>query len=354
MSLLFEEVCPIPELYDSLLWLGRRPRWLYLSPYQPVATNGVPDPLPRTCTQIDWDVLNAGPEGKPKEKCLYIIRGMQSFREFIPVLSMEMFARMLADGPKVFQPTEEQFESMEHVALDIPVGQFRSPYPVISVMIPPECRRRLFREFNVDPNRMPRAVTVRTWAEPGEPVGILICIRFVTNEVHHIFQDQEGNPTIESAITRMIENNYYKAGVNHDGEHAAATVIGRAALNLLLMMTHYGHEKAGPANPQAWAKHRQKKHLKHLAQQDFEAVRMRQEITVRRTVAPSGLNPPGPGTGTEVAPHWRRGHWRAYPGQGAARAAGQMVPLLFVRPCLVRPDRVRGELSDSEVVYHGA
>ena len=74
------------------------------------------------------------------------------------------------------------------------------------------------------------------------------------------------------------------------------------------------------------------------------------QVAVRKH-SPATSNPEGPGTGIELPPTWRRGHWRAYPGQGAARARGEQVPLLFVRPCLVRRDRLLGEVSDTEATY---
>lgn len=123
-------------------------------------------------------------------------------------------------------------------------------------------------------------------------------------------------------------------------------------MNLCLLLTHYGHQVVGPLDPHDYNKHRTKKHLAHLKHNDYLAIHMKQNIVVRRPNPPTD-NPPGPGTGIELAPHWRCGHWRCYPGNAARRAAGEQVPLLFVRPCLVRSDRMVGDESETEVIYHG-
>ena len=342
----------MPEtwLYEGLKALGKVPRWF---DYFPGPDLG--DGLPRTAAEIHWDVLA---EAEAKNPALSIavkaIRvAWEQLNSLGHVLEMEAKARLLTDGPKLFAPNAEQWEAMEHVELRMPVGQFRSPYPALVVRIPAACRARLIREFGVDPDRAPTCGLIRVHADPGRPVLVCAVFQFKTTTQNFFFQDRPENPTVEVAINRFGTVEATEPGVDHDAEWKFAIIAVRACLNMCLLLSHYGHREGGPADPAAWAKHRKRKDLKHLACRDFSTVHMQQEITVRgKASVPTG-NPPGDGTGIELHPHWRIGHWRAYPGHGAERAAGVSVPLLFVRPCLVRADRADGDLAESSATYLG-
>jgi hypothetical protein len=155
--------------------------------------------------------------------------------------------------------------------------------------------------------------------------------RRVDRKTETVFQYDEDDPSIDP-VTRL------------------SLVACRAALNLCLMLTTK-ELRTRPLNQHAYDKHRRKKHLSHLCHSDVLAIEMKQNVVVRSVQPPTG-NEPGPGTGIEVKPHWRRGHWRCYPGQAAKRDAGEKVQLLFVRPCLVRRDRMVGDESETEATYH--
>ncbi len=205
---------------------------------------------------------------------------------------------------------------------------------------------------------MPTLVLIRHRQIAGENTVVFLMSKFGNSELYHIIQDQEGNEDIEDALCRKITGTAPPDCIepddrDRDHEYPCSQILGRTVLNLCLMMTHYGCSLGGPVDPVAYARHRSKKHLQHFKHGDFLSVDMKQNIMVRHHNSATG-NPQGPGTGIEVVPHWRRGHWRAYPNQGALRATGQQVPLLFVRPCVVRHDRVNGELALSEAVYQGA
>lgn len=347
------DLFPMPDLFPGFVRLGRIPGWFT---YERGAE--LDDGLPRTEIFIRGGKFDAIADKSEELKAvLATLKTVYDKHETTALIAMEMLARVLADGPKLFRPTDEQFEAMEHVEIRIPIAQFRAPYPAFVVAIPPDARRRLIERYRLDPNRTPRVCVVRTHAEPGKHVLVAVQISWAGSEVYQIFQDQARNPDIETAITRRIEASErvkrdQPAHVNIEDEHRASIDISRAALNLCLLLTQYGHREAGPVDPHAWDKHRRKKHLRHLACRDFTAVEMKQDITVRAPCPPTA-NPPGTGTGIEVRPHWRKGHWRCYPGHRAERAAGVQVPLLFVRPCLVRRDRMDGNESETEVVYHG-
>lgn len=268
---------------------------------------------------------------------------------------LEAASRLIADGPKVFVPTDEQFESMEHVELDIPVGDFRSPFPALAVAVPPATRQRLRAEHGVTRGDLTGQVLVRVHRRPGRP---LFCFVFVptlgtADDLFLLFQDVAGNDSVEQVLRRVVDGNGVPAGMPAETAalHNMAKPVYRAVLNLCLMLVHYGHRLGGPVDPAAYAKHRKKKNLTHLRHGDCLAVHLQQEVVVRAPASPSDAEPGDP-TGREVRPHWRRGFWRRRPGYRAYLERNEQPPLVFVRPCLVRRDRLVGDPSETSATYH--
>lgn len=347
------------KTHAGLVWLGKVPKWVSFDPVYKKGslTNAVIDTsLPKTYLTVKEEALVTNMHDEASRWVVGTLSRMWKVRNYIGLCYMEAASRFLADGPKLFCPNDEQFESMEHVELRMKISEFRTPYPAIAIRIPLGSRKRLADQFNVSMDRMPLSVLVRFLNDPGQVPFLFIVSRFGPNsELYHIMSEQDGNDSVEQAIKRKVLKDTSPGDSFPDefpGDFPCSVILARAALNLCLMLTHYGHKLAGPVDPAAYRKHRVKKHLEHFKHGDYLSVQMKQEITIRRPATPAD-NPQGPGTGLEMKPHWRRGHWRCYPGQREKRIAGENVPLLFVRPCLVRPDRVSGDLAESEAVYHG-
>lgn len=341
------ELVPV-DLHEFFVWLGKLPAgWMTMSSPEH------PDGVPRTQVDVKWSVFDTAPG---RERFGPEIRRFrrEASRATLIVPTWESFGRMLADGPKLFVPTDEQWESMEHVEINLPPRDFRSPFPSLVVRIPQQCRGPLADRSGYPRDRAPGCVLVRTHDDPR---FLVVTVPFKPEEEHFLFSDCPGNPTIEVAINRRVKN-----GVTIDpgrqtpaeqSQQRFGLVACRAALNLCVMLAHFGCRVAGPVDPAAYRRHRAKKALARYKHGDCLAVEMTQHVVVRSKIVTTAGNPPGPGTGAELAPHWRKGHWRAYPGCGARRAAGEKVPLLFVRPALVRPDRIVGDLSGSAATYRG-
>jgi hypothetical protein len=75
----------------------------------------------------------------------------------------------------------------------------------------------------------------------------------LASEEHFMFSDQPENPTIETVINRRVRDNVLVRSSDEPldvrNEHRLATVLSRTAMNLCLMMTHYGHSLGGPLDP---------------------------------------------------------------------------------------------------------
>jgi hypothetical protein len=130
-------------------------------------------------------------------------------------------------------------------------------------------------------------------------------------------------------------------------DHLIVRSLARAALNLSLMLTHYGCKVGDPVDPKQYHKHRSSPKFEHFAVSDFRTIDMLQFIVVRKTHSGTLHDEEPIPSGREMPPHWRRGHWRNQPwGPGA-----QKRKLIFIQPMLVRSDRAVGDLADSQAVY---
>ncbi len=334
--------------YASLAWLGHKP-WIK---YIPATT---PDGLPSTTIGVDTECLIKDPKAKDHAALVNMITVLGDKDNVIAwstLAAIDIAATLLRDGPKRYVPSEEQFEAMEHVELNIPTADFSSPYPAICVEIPYGCRARLASKCGIPLDRAPKNVTVKWVHDPdklpmvvthsGDPMKTKDHPLRTTCEIFYLFMHRPENPTIETALGRDAS-----PGKGHPGTLEFGHTTCRAALNLCLMLSQFGCKVNYPAKPRTRAERRA-----HLFHGDFLTVDMKQEIVIRMPSPPTN-NPQGPGTGIEVKPHWRRGHWRCYPGQRVRRASGETVPLLFVRPCLVRADRTDGDISQSQTTYLG-
>lgn len=258
---------------------------------------------------------------------------------------MDAHAAVLATGPKVFQPTVEQFDSMTQVDINIPIADYQQPYPALVIKVPDASRRRIVDGFDLgaDGDSLGRLVVVRKL----ETVDGRTAITIMNGEWTYFFQDREQFKTVEDAIHVYCLVEGADPSLQMRG-HAASMVCARACLNLCLMLAHYGCRADRPLDPVKYVKHRSRKDLEHLAAADFRAIDMKQTIVVRdpRSVL---HDEESVATGREMPPHWRRGHWRNQrwgPGNRDTK-------LVFIRPCLIRPDRVVGDVADSEVTMVG-
>lgn len=282
------------------------------------------------------------------EAAMRMIRHCREDPLAIPLVNACAWA--LTNGPKWFEPTEEQFESMMHVDLNIHISDYRQPYPTVVTKIPAGVSQRLKAELGLGGYKeVPRWMLTHV-VEDAPPDGhnaLYTLCKFYrpgaadsSDLVYFMRNRLEPKLTIEEALGTWV-----KKGGDLAGEHAFSKVTTRAVFSLMLMLVHYGHKDGPPLHPNEWDRHRRKKHLEHFKHADFQTVLMKQDVVIRQR-HPS-MSEPGDPTGREMSPHWRRGHWALLKvGQGRTQTK-----LTFRRPTLVRKDRVVGDLGDSEATY---
>jgi hypothetical protein len=327
----FAEVIP-RELHPFLKWLGNlKEEWLDLRV----------DIERRTMTtpRREWIAAQPGAERFHRE-----LNHILNNKESLVLSTVDALARCIATGPKIFYPTAEQYDSMQHVDLRIPIADYRQPYPALIVKIPSESRARLAVESGVELSTCPTWLLIHQRKTSEDRNWMFIMHPFQEKhrvEVTHAFQDRPEFATMEDAILTRIAKEGDKPEQSEFAERSS-----RAALNLMLMLVHYGHKDGGPLHPEQHAKHRKRKDLAHLSHGDFTTVQMIQDVVIRK-VQPRADHEPIP-SGREMPPHWRRGHWRSQrhgPGNTLTKT-------IFVNPVLVRGDRAVGELAETVATYH--
>jgi hypothetical protein len=339
------------ELHDDFAWLGRR-EWIRFRAFRPMPMRNSPAGTAMPTTGMD--LVPGGLEGVGERRVGRLIRRCcDSGRDGYSTLCwLEACGVAVAGGPKIFQPTAEQFDAMRRVKIDIPPEDFRSPYPCLFVRVPAESRKALGEEMGVPPEDRAEWVMVRH-ADGTGPGGkaartIFVFVKFTNTETYFICHDDSVlNKTLEQVITRWTDGDLVIVEPTMADHYSEACC--RAALNLCLLLVEFGWRNAGPLDRVAYANHRKVATLARLRHGDFEAVELAQQVTVRRVVqAPAGDGGP---TGREVRPHWRSGHWRRRPGHEAYEARGETPPRIFIRPVFVRRDRLVGDVADTSAIY---
>lgn len=326
------------EFWDDILDLGRVGKWFDMEKHPTI-------PM-LTMYKVHWHLLF----GRPCNRLVDEI-WKQPGGTLLPWL--ECLGNLVANGPKVFRPTLEQCESMEQVEINMAVTDYRQPFPAMVVEFPKEYREKVATKHGLQQYR-PRIVMLRWYEEHAAMFGG-IPFDGRREDITYVFQDRQEFPTIEHALQMHVEQ--------PKEDSIVSEVYTRVAMNLMLMLSHYGHTKPVPSNADHLA--RTERRLKanptgpHAKINQFEAashvyvIGLKQQIKVRQDRPPGEPATPHGGTHASPHPHWRKGHWRAQRGFGAARRAGEKVPLSFIKPVLVRGREFGGDLSSTSAVYNG-
>ena len=346
----FADIFP-REYLPALKWLGRldNQKWVEIKR----------DGELRTSLQIQFDYIKEQKGFSEHQTILtkLLFRTPQEPGSMLFLCWVDAFAAALSKGPKFFQPTEEQFESMAHVDLNIPIADYRQPYPSVVVKIPNGCRAKFAKEVGMEPNECPTWLMVRQRLTSEQANFIFIGHTFHNYQDHPdvtiVYQDRPCFTSMEQALQLRADQVKMERLDRQDTTISKyyqpnnfAELTSRAALNLMLMLTHYGSKLGDPLHPKQYNKHRSDKKLEHLCSADFRTIDMVQNVVVRRVEKP-GHGEESISTGRELPPHWRRGHWRnQHFGPGNLK-----LKMIFINPVLVRSDRAVGDLGDTQAQY---
>lgn len=259
------------------------------------------------------------------------------------LICLETMSQLAANGPKMFRPTVEQCEAMEQVEINLPIEDYSQAYPVVLVEFPDAYLKKLGERLG---HRVSRYLMLR-WYDREKAVFAgstsLTKEKFRADELAYFFQHRPEFPSVEAAIQTNV--NLSKS------DSVTAKLLTRVGMNLMLMLSHFGH-RSEASNPSHLERTRRR--LKRGAKLDANAIEAAthvhwllptQEIVVRGPSAPA--DDAGDGSHASPQPHWRKGHWRNQR-VGPGRAG---VKRVLIRPVFVRRAAFVGDLADTSVVY---
>lgn len=257
------------------------------------------------------------------------------------LLQFLAYSRLLADGPKIVQPTAEQCETLAHVDLNLKFRDYEQPFPAFVVEVPVELRRQLTKEHSFT---CPRFVI--PFHDRANDFLTVLCSRGVgevRGGVFTVFSRNMLDDTMEDSLRR----------VNGDSgpDYEQAMVLERIALNLSLLLTCYGFHDDGPVDPNAFEKQsklakskseRKQQRARRLLDSSFKRISLNQEVRFVNKVGITSAT--GDGHGSLKSPHWRRGHFRrARVGVGRSETR-----LTFVRPSFINAQHFDGDRADTQ------
>jgi len=352
------------EHMTALTWLGRKP-WLsykdfpeqrsisakpkriYFKPSKPVEEGSIvvgEKEFNRHPAEM-WTVLRE------------IINVLNS--DIIGTLWYDTLAKALAGGPKIFRPTLEQCEALQHAEAQYSFKDYHQPFPVIILEIPKTYKELLQTKYDiqdspqyvlVNHDEKNRFITVSAFYNHG-------------NIITHITPDREEYKTIENSLTQNRDRRQILSK-EMEKEFDAAENVQRLGINFAMMMSLYSVKVMGPLDPSGYkqwekeakarhgngeftnqAKKAQAKlaaalHLIQFNQQVSFYDEIEEQIEIAQGVDIEKLH-------KSPRSHWRRGHF-AMQACGIGRKERKMI---FRKPLLVRAKYFFGDIKDASVTY---
>lgn len=255
-----------------------------------------------------------------------------------------VISSLFHDGIKAYAPTPEEWLALSQVEMNVPWSAYRQPFPTVVTLIP-ECHYP-------DPvsEGLGRPAAVITRHDPAARVFLAVYVgdHAVKNLMSHYCWSPDS--------AEAIEGHFRGVGNPHQVDSDEMAFIDRAkrvAMNANMLLTHSGAVRLGAANPEYDARLRSSLAKKSLP----PAVRAANERELRKLPTLYGFDQHvrvyereggpahGGGSGHEVKPHWRRGHWAHQP-CGAGRAERRLV---FRPAVMVNAHRFGGRPADTRL-----
>jgi hypothetical protein len=246
-------------------------------------------------------------------------------------------------------------EPLANFDLSVSTADYLQPFPWVVVELPADYTRKRVVPLDAG-THAPDFVVVRHEPEAG---CVLVTMHMTTQQVMTRLLKLDPAWTLEEMWEKGKRARGAADSLGLTPEEAAlGSALSKLALNVCLMATAYGVRCLGPANPSHYE--RLKRHAK-LAQKrgkerqekadtELQTAPVRysfaREVTLYRKEGSQGQAGPR-GGGWTVAPHWRRGHWRAQPcGPGRSERRRVAIPAVLVNAHLFV-----GAASDTQTTY---
>jgi hypothetical protein len=248
------------------------------------------------------------------------------------------FSKVFADGPKLFYPTYEQCEALEHVEVNLGLEDYQQAYDAILIYLPKEYITKVEAEMGYCPEgilcfKTPKLLFLSNLDTRNNTGDVMRAISKET-DLESFLQTNKVMGSQDVSMTEMRQSER----------------IQRLALNLNLLLCHYPIKtelqipesvKAQLALPNR-AKRRE---AEALVRKCPAIISFEQEIIVRESRTSDSENH----SGGIVSPHWRKGHWMVFKNP---RYVNHPKPK-FIKPIFVNADKFLGQKSNTKTLYKG-
>lgn len=244
--------------------------------------------------------------------------------------SMKALGIWYCDGPKTFYPTADQCKALDNVSVNLPLQDYKQPYPAIAIALPAGM------------------YPARRW----------VVIYYEGKELVLTMSDLGANGVITAMIAPDTPLETLEDYLSYESRRTPIPDnmkrALRLALNSCLALTNFGSSLT-PCYPHDEERDRR------LSEEDSERGRRARErlhpprlptkISFSQDVVLHEVedrsSKPGEGLGGEKTCHWRRGHW-AMQSYGPRHSLRKRI---FRKPVLVRADLFSGERADAQATY---
>lgn len=276
-------------------------------------------------------------------------------------------SKSLAGGPKLFRPLPEQCEALQHSSASYSFDDYKQPYPVIILEIPPEYGMMLKEKHQIPDT--PKFVLVHH-DEQKKFINVSAFFNR-SNVITHVTPRREEFKTIEDAINgnRPNRNDGLVKDLLPDlnlvdAEFDAAENVQRLGVNFAMMMSLYSVKDYGPLDPQKYKQWQQEARGKrrgnrptrraleaqaHLAA-SVNLLKFDQKVEFYDEIVenvPEGEAMEMDSLKKSPRSHWRRGHFANQPfGPGLRERR-----IIFRKPVLVRAGAFFGDVKNTSVTY---
>lgn len=356
------------EHMTALTWLGKKP-WLSYKDYpEQRSISAGPKKVyykPKKPVEDGSIIVGEKEFNRHPQEMWSVLREILGVLEFdvIGTLWYDTLAKALAGGPKIFRPTPDQCEALQHAEARYSFKDYRQPFPVIILEIPQEYKEILKVKYDIQDS--PQYVLVNH----DEKNRFITVSAFYNraNIITHITPDRVEYETIEASLTQNRDRRRDSMGApssESEKEFDAAENVQRLGINFAMMMSLYSVKVLGPLDPSGYkqwkqesthrrrggeftnrAKEAQAKlaaamHLIQFNQQVSFYDEIEEHIEVAQGVDIEKLH-------KSPRSHWRRGHF-AMQACGIGRKDRKMI---FRKPLLVRAKYFLGDMKDAAVTY---
>jgi hypothetical protein len=264
------------------------------------------------------------------------------------LLGVYLTTKILANGPKVYQPRDADCFAMEAIRPQVPLAEYRQPFPTFLIELPDA-----YRQARRVKNLRPVAIALH------HDDNLLLSSVFWENGGLSFSGLAAEHPeeTVEQIMARMHQKTWQDELPPLDEESSYAESAIRLGINACLLLMHYGCRALGYDNPshaarlqRRLAKNKKGDRVQQQMQHELDVMPLRygfdQVVTLYdREEGAAEMMHQG---GWTVKPHWRAGHWRMQV-FGAGRAERKRI---FIKPVLVKGDQL--VQSPTSVMYRPA